>query len=52
MDEISTIIVSPELHAREFSEVWEEFSILTKEVESIGICTDFPHQLSSSLGIS
>jgi hypothetical protein len=52
MDEIPTVIVSPELHAREFLKVWEEFSNLTKEVESIGICTDFPHQLSSSLGIS
>jgi glycerophosphoryl diester phosphodiesterase len=52
MDEIPTIIVSPELHGRDFLNVWEEFSGLTKEVESIGICTDFPHQLSSSLGIS
>jgi hypothetical protein len=52
MDEIPTIIVSPELHGRDFLNVWEEFSGLTKEVESIGICTDFPHQLSSTLGIS
>ncbi len=52
MDEIPTIIVSPELHGREFLNVWEQFSILTREVESIGICTDFPHQLSSTLGIT
>jgi glycerophosphoryl diester phosphodiesterase len=52
MDEIPTIIVSPELHGREFLNVWEEFSGLTKEVESIGICTDFPNQLASNLGMT
>ncbi len=51
MDEIPTIIVSPELHGRDFLNVWEEFSGLTKEVESIGICTDFPNQLASNLGM-
>jgi hypothetical protein len=51
MDEIPTVIVSPELHGREFLKVWEKFSSLAKEVESIGICTDFPHQLASSLGM-
>jgi hypothetical protein len=52
MDEIPTIIVSPELHGREFLNVWEEFSSLTKEIESIGICTDFPNQLTSNLGMT
>ncbi len=52
MDEIPTIVVSPELHGREFLNVWEEFSGLTKEVESIGICTDFPDQLAFNLGMT
>lgn len=52
MDQTPTIIVSPELHGREFLLVWEEFSKLTQEVENIGICTDFPLQLASSLGLS
>lgn len=52
MDEIPTIIVSPELHGREFLRVWEEFSNLTQEVECIGICTDFPSQLASNLGMT
>ena len=52
MDQTPTIIVSPELHGREFLLVWEEFSKLAQEVENIGICTDFPLQLASSLGLS
>ena len=52
MDQTPTIIVSPELHGREFLLVWEEFSKLAQEVENIGICTDFPLQLASSLELS
>jgi hypothetical protein len=52
MDQTPTIIVSPELHGRDFLLVWEEFSKLVQEVENIGICTDFPLQLASSLGLS
>ena len=52
MDQTPTIIVSPELHGREFLLVWEEFSKLAQEVENISICTDFPLQLASSLGLS
>jgi hypothetical protein len=52
MDQTPTIIVSPELHGRDFLLVWEEFSNLAQEVENIGICTDFPLQLASTLGLS
>jgi len=52
MDQTPTIIVSPELHGREFLLSWEEFSKLTQEVENIGICTDLPLQLASNLGLS
>ncbi len=52
MDETPTIIVSPELHGREFLLAWEEFSKLAQEVENIGICTDLPLQLASNLGLS
>ena len=52
MDQTPTIIVSPELHGREFLLVWEEFSKLAQEVENISICTDFPLQLASSLELS
>jgi hypothetical protein len=48
MDQIPTIIVSPELHGREYSNVWEIFLNLAKEVENIGICTDFPLKLIAS----
>ena len=47
MDQIPTIIVSPELHDRDYSNVWEIFLNLSREVENIGICTDFPMKLAA-----
>lgn len=52
MEEIPTIIVSPELHGREFHEVWEVFSNLAADMAHINICTDFPLQLATKLGLS
>ena len=52
MDQTPTIIVSPELHGREFLLVCEVFSKLSQDVDNIGICTDFPLLLASSLGLS
>lgn len=51
MDLTPTIIVSPELHSRDYYQVWEIYSKLVNEVEGIGICTDYPFLLASSLGI-
>ena len=48
MDDIPTIIVSPELHNRNHLRVWEVFLDLTEKIESIGICTDFPLKLVAS----
>lgn len=36
------IIVSPELHGRNPSEVWDMFAKLCKSGKNVGICTDFP----------
>jgi hypothetical protein len=51
-DQQEEIVISPELHGREFLLAWEEFSKLAQEVENIGICADFPLQLASNLGLS
>ncbi len=48
MEKFPTIIVSPELHERDHTRVWEVFFNLTEEVEHIGICTDFPLKLVAS----
>ena len=42
---IPTIIVSPELHGRDKSQVWDIFLELRESVEHVGICTDYPGQL-------
>ena len=51
IEKIPTVIVSPELHKRDFSEVWEKVLMLRSSGLEISVCTDFPNELASAAGI-
>jgi len=43
--ELTICLVSPELHKRSYEEVWQNWrSMFDKDMKSVMICTDFPHQ--------
>jgi hypothetical protein len=51
IEKIPTIVVSPELHKRDFSKVWEKVLMLRSSGVEISVCTDFPNELASVAGI-
>lgn len=51
IEKIPTVIVSPELHKRDFSKVWEKALMLRSSGLDISVCTDFPNELASAAGI-
>ena len=47
------IVVSPELHGREYLKVWDKtMESILKGNHNIGICTDYPHEFAASLGVN
>lgn len=51
MEKIPTVIVSPELHKRDFTNVWDKALMMRLSGLDISICTDFPNELASAAGI-
>jgi hypothetical protein len=51
IEKIPTVVVSPELHRREFAKVWNKVLALRSDGLDISVCTDFPNQLASEAGI-
>ena len=51
IEDIPTVIVSPELHKRDFAKVWNKALILRSSGLDISVCTDFPNELASAAGI-
>ena len=52
IERIPTIVVSPELHKRDFSKVWDKVLTLRSVGIEISVCTDFPNELAIAAGIS
>jgi hypothetical protein len=43
--------VSPELHGREYLEVWDKtMELILKGNNNIGICTDHPDKFATAMG--
>lgn len=51
MEKTPTIVVSPELHKRDYSKVWQRVLELRATGVDISVCTDFPNQLALAAGI-
>lgn len=51
IEKIPTVVVSPELHKRDHSKVWQKVLELRSTGLDISICTDFPNQLAAMAGI-
>jgi hypothetical protein len=51
IERIPTIVVSPELHGRNKTEVWKHVLDLRSQGIEISICTDFPTELARAAGI-
>ena len=47
IEKIPTVVVSPELHKRDHSKVWQKVLELRSTGLDISICTDFPNQLAA-----
>lgn len=47
---IPTVVVSPELHKRDHSKVWQKVLELRSTGLDISVCTDFPNQLAALAG--
>jgi glycerophosphoryl diester phosphodiesterase len=45
------IVVSPELHGREYLRVWDKtMELILKGNDNIGICTDYPDKFAATIG--
>ena len=51
IEKIPTVIVSPELHRRDFRKVWDKALMLRSSGSEISVCTDFPNELAAAAGI-
>ena len=51
IEKFPTVVVSPELHKRDYRKVWGKVLSLRDSGLEISICTDFPNQLASEAGI-
>ena len=51
IEKIPTVIVSPELHRRDFRKVWDKALMLRSSGLEISLCTDFPNELAVAAGI-
>jgi len=51
IEKIPTVIVSPELHRRDFRKVWDKALTLRSAGLEISLCTDFPNELAATAGI-
>ena len=51
IEKIPTVIVSPELHKRDFSKVWNKVLMLRSSGLEISVCTDFPNELARAAGL-
>ena len=51
IEKIPTVIVSPELHKRDFRKVWDKALMLRSAGLEISLCTDFPNELAAAAGI-
>lgn len=51
IEKTPSIVVSPELHKRDYSKVWQRVLELRDEGFDISVCTDFPNQLALAAGM-
>ena len=51
IEKVPTVVVSPELHKRDHSKVWQKVLELRSTGLDISICTDLPNQLAALAGI-
>ena len=51
IEKIPTVVVSPELHKRDFSKVWNKVLMLRSSGLEISVCTDFPNELAKAAGL-